>query len=207
MASPIDAPFDTNTITDAVLAAICHGSGTSLPSTFEVGRLFFKTDTYEFYINIGTEGTPVWAIAGGPPTGSIVEWGGNYNAIPTGYLICDGTAISRTTYSRLFAITGTNFGVGDGSTTFNVPDLRSKFARGAANATNPGGTGGSDTHTLTTTEIPAHTHSLARAIETAARGGTTAVGLDTAGNTGSTGGGGSHNNIPAYQALVYMIKI
>lgn len=53
---------------------------------------------------------------------------------PAGYLFCDGSAISRTTYSRLFAAIGTTFGAGDGSTTFNIPDLRDEFIRGA----NPG---------------------------------------------------------------------
>jgi microcystin-dependent protein len=49
---------------------------------------------------------------------------------PTGFLNCDGSAISRTTYANLFAITGTNYGAGDGSTTFNLPDLRSRFPLG-----------------------------------------------------------------------------
>lgn len=50
---------------------------------------------------------------------------------PAGYLLCDGSAVSRTTYSRLFAAIGTTFGAGDGSTTFNLPDLRDEFIRGA----------------------------------------------------------------------------
>lgn len=53
---------------------------------------------------------------------------------PTGFLLCDGTAVSRTTYAALFAVTSTNFGVGDGATTFNVPDMRSRFIMGAGTA-------------------------------------------------------------------------
>ena len=49
--------------------------------------------------------------------------------IPSGYLVCDGSAIDRTTYSKLFSVIGTSFGAGNGSTTFNIPDLRAKFIR------------------------------------------------------------------------------
>lgn len=52
------------------------------------------------------------------------------NTVPDGYLYCDGSAVSRTTYSELFAAIGTIYGAGDGSTTFNVPDLRGYFLRG-----------------------------------------------------------------------------
>lgn len=62
------------------------------------------------------------------PVGSILPYGGS--TPPSGYLLCDGTAVSRTTYSELFAVIGTSFGAGDGSTTFNLPDMRGKFAEG-----------------------------------------------------------------------------
>lgn len=64
----------------------------------------------------------------GVPTGMIIAFGAN--AAPTGWLVCDGTAVSRTTYSGLFSIVGTTWGAGDGSTTFNVPDLRGRMAVG-----------------------------------------------------------------------------
>src|SRR3990167_3176576 len=62
--------------------------------------------------------------AAAPPTGSIFPYGAS--AAPTNYLLCDGTAVSRTTYAALFTAIGTTFGTGDGSTTFNVPDLRGR---------------------------------------------------------------------------------
>lgn len=62
------------------------------------------------------------------PSGGIMPFGGT--SAPTGFLACDGAAISRTTYAALFAIIGTTWGVGDGSSTFNVPDLRGSFLRG-----------------------------------------------------------------------------
>ena len=65
-------------------------------------------------------------------TGVILPYAGS--TAPTGFLLCDGSAVSRTTYSALFAITGTAYGVGDGSTTFNVPDLRSSFPLGGGTA-------------------------------------------------------------------------
>jgi microcystin-dependent protein len=61
--------------------------------------------------------------------GEIIAYGGA--TAPTGWLSCDGTAVDRTTYADLFTAIGTTFGVGDGSTTFNVPDLRSRFPVGA----------------------------------------------------------------------------
>jgi len=64
-------------------------------------------------------------------TGSITAW--PVPAIPSDYLECDGAEISRTTFSDLFAVIGTNYGVGDGSTTFDIPDLRGEFIRGFDN--------------------------------------------------------------------------
>lgn len=60
----------------------------------------------------------------GVPVGTIIPFAGN--SVPQGYLLCDGSAISRTTYASLFAVIGTIYGAGDGSTTFNLPDYREK---------------------------------------------------------------------------------
>lgn len=90
------------------------------------------------------------------PTGSITMFAGS--SAPTGYLLCQGQAVSRTTYSALFAIIGTTYGTGDGSTTFNLPNLQGKFALGKSSSYALGSTGGASTVTLTTNQIPAHTH-------------------------------------------------
>lgn len=105
------------------------------------------------------------------PTGAMLEYAGS--AAPTGWLLCDGTAISRSTYAALFAILGTAYGAGDGSTTFNLPDKRGKFGVGVDGTYTRGSSGGSTTTssagshdhtgsagatTLSTSQIPAHTH-------------------------------------------------
>lgn len=81
------------------------------------------------------------------PPGVISAYGGT--SAPSGYLLCDGTAVSRITYAALFAVLGTTYGAGDGSTTFNVPDLRQRFPLGksaAGTGATLGGTGGAIDH-------------------------------------------------------------
>ena len=65
------------------------------------------------------------------PTGGIIDFASS--TAPSGFLECNGAAVSRTTYSALFTVIGTTFGSGDGSTTFNLPDLRGEFVRGYDN--------------------------------------------------------------------------
>jgi len=98
-----------------------------------------------------------WGVS--VPVGSGFVW--YTNSAPTGFLMCDGSAVSRTTYSDLFAVIGTTFGVGNGSTTFNVPDLRQRLPLGKAvsgTGSTLAATGGNIDHTHTET---AHTHSIA----------------------------------------------
>jgi len=94
------------------------------------------------------------------PIGGMIPFGGD--GAPSGFVLCDGAAISRVAFANLFAIIGTNYGVGDGSTTFNVPDMRTSnsFPRGATNDAGLGNTGGLDEVTLTSGEsgVPAHVH-------------------------------------------------
>lgn len=90
------------------------------------------------------------------PAGTISAYGGA--SAPSGWLLCDGSAVSRTTYADLFTALGTTFGTGDGSTTFNVPDLRGRFPLGVAAAgtgSTLGGSGGSLDHVHSG---PSHTH-------------------------------------------------
>ena len=75
-------------------------------------------------------GALAFATIGGVPIGAVFHFAAN--TAPTGFLKANGAAVSRTTYAALFAITGTTYGAGDGSTTFNLPDLRGEFIRGWA---------------------------------------------------------------------------
>jgi microcystin-dependent protein len=143
----------------------------------------------------------------GVNTGLIVPWGNN--STPSGFLDCDGTAVNRTTYANLFAIIGTTYGVGDGSTTFNVPDLTDRVvvgkspnkalaSTGGANTVDTSGniTGGVGNTTLDISTIASHTHSM----KLGNLGGTTPAGEQTALNAGgqrssaNTGGGGAHTH-------------
>ena len=80
------------------------------------------------------------------PIGGITQFGGS--TAPAGWLLCDGSPVSRSTYSAVFAVIGTTYGVGDGSTTFNLPDLRNRFPLGAGTAA-AGTTGGNQGHSHT----------------------------------------------------------
>jgi len=75
-----------------------------------------------------------------------------------GWLKCDGTAVSRSTHSSLFALVGTSFGIGDGFSTFHLPNAAGKVLGIASGSRALGSTAGSETHTLTTAEMPAHQH-------------------------------------------------
>jgi len=149
----------------------------------------------------------------GIPTATIVPW--SDSSVPSGFLECNGAAVSRTTYSALFAIVGTTYGAGDGSSTFNVPDLQDNVAVGKSGTKNLGSTGGANTvtstgnvggstanATLSTGQLASHSHPGPTIITngpnptevpaTASAGMTNNRGLPSTGNTGS-GQGHSHN--------------
>ena len=79
---------------------------------------------------------------------------------PAGFLICDGSSISRSIYSDLFDVIGVSYGHGDGSTTFNIPELQGRVIVGASINHALAETGGEEFHTLTLSEIPAHSHDI-----------------------------------------------
>jgi microcystin-dependent protein len=92
------------------------------------------------------------------PCGMIVNFSGD-NA-PNGWLICDGSEISKTTYSHLFAVIGTKYGSASNSNNFKLPDLGERIPSGYKSGTNSlGNTGGNSSITLTTGQMPSHTHS------------------------------------------------
>lgn len=150
----------------------------------------------------------------GCPVGEIKIWPAA--AAPTRYLLCAGAAVSRATYADLFALIGTTYGVGDGSTTFNLPNLKGKVVVGLSAAEAEfdalGETGGAKTVTLNATMIPAHDHALRIYATTggSAQGGISTYGSDRGGSSYGThidgGGGLAHNNIQPYITLNYIIR-
>ena len=82
-------------------------------------------------------------------TGMILPFSGAVSSLPTGYLNCDGTAASRSTYAALFALIGTTYGTGDGSSTFNLPNLSSRMMIGKSGTYSLGSTGGATTDSFT----------------------------------------------------------
>jgi microcystin-dependent protein len=152
------------------------------------------------------------------PAGIVSPFAGS--AAPDGYLLCDGSAISRTGYARLFTAISTAYGVGDGSTTFNLPDLRGRVIAALDNmggtdagrlnlANTLGTTTGSQTHTLTTAEMPSHSHEVAAGAAGSfnGRAGGHNGNVITTMNTGNTGGGGAHNNMQPTILMNYIIKV
>jgi len=151
----------------------------------------------------------------GCPIGTILPFGGDL--IPEGYLVCDGSAVSRTTYADLFDVIGTRYGAGDGSTTFNLPNLSGRVAVGQdlndADFDTLGDNGGEKAHTLITNEMPSHSH--LRGNGNGARGDTASPHsgsggylwhYDSNGRTDSEGGNQPHNNLQPYLVTAYIIK-
>ena len=93
-------------------------------------------------------------LGGGTPTGAIYAMG--TSTVPTGFLECNGAAVSRSTYATLFSTISTTFGAGDGSSTFNLPDLRGEFIRGWDNSR--GVDSGRSLGSTQADELKAHTH-------------------------------------------------
>ena len=170
----------------------------------------------------------------GIPTATIVPW--STASVPTGFLECDGTAVSRSTYSDLFGVISTTYGTGDGSSTFNLPNLSDKVAVGKSNNKALASTAGANTVTstgnvagstanasLSTAQLASHSHSGGR--------GNSGQHSDNSpghpqyqpggspANTGSAGSGSAHSHnmsanfsgdatsvLQPYLTIIYIIK-
>lgn len=154
---------------------------------------YLWSDTANFYKTavvgggVGTTGTGVVVLASGAtltnptlvnpsgavPTGTIIMFGAN--VAPTGWLYCDGSAVSRTSFAALFAVIGTSFGAGNGTTSFNIPDFRGRSGvgfdsgnatgrmtglTGGVNASAIGNNGGEQAHVLVVAELAIHNHGI-----------------------------------------------
>lgn len=146
------------------------------------------------------------------PIGSMMPYG--KAEAPANWLVCDGSEVSRTTYAELFAVIGTSYGAGDGSTTFNLPNKKGKVSVGLDTSDTDfntiGKTGGEKTHTLTIEEIPKHRHNIyGSSVEKAAGtgGGYSLSYKDSVGDiTTEAGGDQPHNNLQPYEVDCWIIK-
>ena len=164
-----------------------------------VGTVRFNTSLVQFE---GYTGSGWGSLGGGLPSGAVQAFA--MTAVPTGWLECNGSAVSRTIYSALFAAIGTTFGAGDGTTTFNLPDLRGEFVRGWDN-----GRGVDSGRTLGSSQVDgykAHSHAI---VGSSGVGGGVAVINGAAGGyspNNITGNSGDSETRPRNVAMMYCIK-
>lgn len=165
-----------------------------------------------------------WKLASGVPPGVMADHAGA--SAPTGWLLCYGQAVSRATYAALYAEIGDTYGAGNGSTTFNLPDCRGRVSAGqddmggssanrltglsgGVDGDTLGATGGAESHTLITTEMPSHSHTVAPSTGGTATNARVGGGpATTPGSvaTSAAGGGGAHNNVQPTIILNKIIK-
>jgi microcystin-dependent protein len=152
------------------------------------------------------------------PTGAVMAFAAA--SAPTGWLICDGTAVSRTTYSTLFGIIGETHGEGDNSTTFNLPDYRGRFLRGrdSATARDPnaatrtamatGGNTGDNVGSIQDDEFEGHTHTydIRNVVQIASGSGSFVSGQNYSSSPATSSTGGSTETRPKNAYVTYIIK-
>jgi microcystin-dependent protein len=196
------------------------GGGTGLTSVGTSGNVLTSNGS------AWVSSTPTYV-----PTGGMMMWG--TASAPTGYLLCNGAAVSRSTYSALFAVLGTTYGSGDGSTTFNLPDFRDRFPVGAGTTYSANSTGGSanatlvsHTHTATSTDA-GHTHNIqvsnlsGASVDDRLAGSGADYGIANVNDSGTNvksstasitttisteGSSGTNANLPPYLGVYFIIK-
>ena len=179
---------------------ILSGSGAPSAGTGNNGDFYIDTASSTLY---GPKTSGAWGSGTslvGPsvssPTGAMLQYAGS--SAPSGYLLCDGGSYSTTTYAALYAVIGYTYGGSGG--TFNLPDLRGRVPMGAGTGTGLtartlAGTGGTETHTLSTAELPAHNHGLTNTLSVASHTHG-ATGLTFTGTAGTTGDESAHTHGP-----------
>lgn len=208
-----------------LLEVIPFESATTMIQRFTVrdtGIIYVRYFNSTTWTSWNTYTAPAPPAAYVPPTGTVQLWAGLKTSPPTGWLLCDGSAVSRTTYAALYAVIFGEYGDGNGTTTFNLPNMTGRFVRGVVSL--PGNNGGADTHThgLTTavadfrivensTNFQARirtspeSRAMDKTLVSAATIGPATV-VSTAG-VALTGSTDSASNVPSYLDMSYIIKI
>lgn len=195
---------------------IC-GENQTIDDAPEEAKIVFGNNTIMYIKNLETGELEKVSL---PPTGDTFPIGmygyfAGENA-PTNWLRCDGQAVSRTEYKELFNAIGTTYGVGDGSTTFNLPNVnlenRTLVGSSGDGEFSVGNTGGEKTHKLTVAEMPNHNHPISGWVNSGAGAYFTATCNNTgteyknSAHTEATGGSQPHNNMPPFMASICCIK-
>lgn len=191
----------------ALRQSLAGANNLPLASTTQVGVLETATDA-EAIVGTSTSvavtpsnlaaALPAYGV--GAPAGMVIAYGGQ--TPPAGYLECDGSAVSRNTYADLFQVVGTSFGIGNGITTFNLPDLRGEFIRGWDNG--KGTDAGRNLGSFQADEIRAHNHVGVSGPPTGGLSGGGNRGTNT--GTYTTNSTGGDETRPRNIALMYCIK-
>jgi microcystin-dependent protein len=209
----------TRTSVSTTTGALVLSGGAGIAGNLHVGGTII-TPTMPTGTSNTAVATTAFVQTNSIPTGGLMMW--PTASPPTGYLLCNGSAVSRTNFAALFAVIGTTFGVGDNSTTFNLPNYTNRVPVGAGGLYAAAATGGSKdavvvshTHTATVTD-PGHSHQTGSTTSDTGFGsvrsiGTSGVATSTA-TTGisvgisTTGSSGTDANMPPYLAIFYIIK-
>ena len=226
------------------IAKVEKKSGTGSPGTTDIYGCYLNdqtgTEVGEFSVFNGMNGEGVpdggttgQVLAKASDTDGDVEWVNqtgdttDYDSVPvgsifgypsltppTGYMICDGSELSRTEYASLFEVIGTSYGVGDGSTTFNIPNIKGRMIVGHnigdRDFSSLGNTGGNKTHTQTIPEMARHTHVLDKGSSVGGNGSGLAYSGTTASNNAgvkAAGGGKPMDIMNPYIVACYIIKV
>jgi microcystin-dependent protein len=213
-------------INNALAAIRSSNLSATEPANLYAGLFWFDTTNDE--LKLRNEANDGWIVMGkfsgnsntsDTPSGAILQFAGS--SAPSNWLLCDGALVSRTTYATLFGVVGTNYGAGDGSSTFKLPDLRGRVPIGAgqgSSLTNRviAATGGAETHTLTVSQMPSHSHAIPlydysdggqANLTTAGTDDVTDFRSNSQDPVDNTGGNQPHNNMQPFLVVNHIIKV